>query len=316
VPDFAVAVAAALGHPVPPEARLAVAVSGGADSLALLLLAARAFPRRVAALTVDHRLRAEAAAEAKAVSAHCATLAVPHATLRWDGPKPRANIQAAARTARYRLMADWCSAESISLLLTAHHADDQAETLLMRLQRGSGVAGLAGIRSVRRVAPSVTLVRPLLGVRRADLAAIVAAAGWTPVQDPANADLRYDRTAARALLAQAPAIDVARLVASAAHLADAEAALAWSALRAWAGAASVEDNRITLDVAGLPDELVRRLLRQAIVTLNPAAAPHGPQLAAMQARLMAGGAATLAGVKASGGAVWHFSRTAPRRKMA
>lgn len=315
MPDLAVAVAAALGHPLPPEARLAVAVSGGADSLALLLLAARAFPGRVAALTVDHRLRAAAAAEATAVAAHCATLSVPHATLRWDGPKPSGSIQAAARAARYRLMADWCINKGIALLLTAHHADDQAETLIMRLQRGSGVAGLAGIRPVRPLAPGVILVRPLLGVRRADLAAIVAAAGWTPVQDPANADVRFDRTAARALLAQAPDIDVARLAASAAHLADAEAALDWSAARAWAGAAMVVGDRVSLDVAGLPDELVRRLLRRAITTLNPAAAPHGPQIAALQARLAAGGVATLASVKARGGMVWHFSCALPRRKL-
>jgi tRNA(Ile)-lysidine synthase len=315
VPDLAVAVAAVLGHAVPPEARLAVAVSGGADSLALLLLAARAFPGRVVALTVDHRLRAEAAAEAKMVAEHCAAIAVPHATLRWEGPKPHGNIQAAAREARYRLMAEWCRNEGISLLLTAHHADDQAETLIMRLQRGSGIAGLAGIRAVRTVAPGVTLVRPLLAVRRADLAAVVAAAGWLPVQDPANVDVRFDRTAARALLAQAPAIDVMRLAASAAHLANAEAALDWSASRAWAGAAVAAGDGITLDIAGLPDELVRRLLRRAVVTLNPAAAPHGPQLMALQARLAAGGAATLAGIKAHGGAVWHFSSAAPRRKV-
>ncbi len=314
MPDIAAAVAAALGYLVPPEARLAVAVSGGADSLALLLLTARAFPGRVVALTVDHGLRAEAAAEANAVAAFCATLAVTHTTLGWEGPKPRGNIQAAARAARYRLMADWCSAEGVSLLLTAHHADDQAETLIMRLQRGSGIAGLAGIRAVRPLVPGVTLVRPLLDVRRADLSEIVAAAGWTPVQDPANADFRYDRTAARALLAQAPAIEVARLAASAAHLADAEAALDWSASRAWAGAASVASDSITLDVAGLPDELVRRLLQQAMVTLNPTAAPHGPRLAVLQEKLAAGGVATLAGVKARGGALWHFSHAAPRRK--
>jgi tRNA(Ile)-lysidine synthase len=315
VPDLATAIAVALARPIPREARLAVAVSGGADSLALLLLAARAFPGRVVALTVDHRLRAAAAAEAQMVAAHCATLAVPHVTLCWDDPKPTANIQAAARAARYRLLADWCAAAGVSLLLTAHHADDQAETLVMRLQRGSGIAGLAGIRSLRPLAPGVCLVRPLLGVRRAALAGIVAAAGWTPVQDPANADLRFDRTAARALLASASERDVTRLAAIAAHLADAEVALDWSAARAWAGAALVADAGIALDVAGLPDELVRRLVLRAIVTINPAAAPHGPQIAALQARLAAGAAATLAGVKARGGAVWHFSRAAPRRKM-
>ena len=293
-----------------------MAVSGGADSLALLLLAARAFPGRVVAVTVDHRLRAAAAAEAALVAEHCAALGVPHATLVWDGTKPRSNVQAAARAARYRLLADWCVAEGASLLLTAHHADDQAETLLMRLQRGSGVAGLAGIRAARRLAPGVTLVRPLLGVRRADLAAIVAAAGWQPVQDPSNRDGRFDRTAARALLAQAPATDPVRLANTAAHLAAAEMALDWAASRAWGGAADVSDDAIALDVAGLPDELVRRLLVRAIMTINPQATLHGPRLAALRAHLASGGTATLAGVKARGGAVWRFSRAAPRRKPA
>lgn len=292
-----------------------MAVSGGGDSLALLLLAARAFPGQVAALTVDHGLRAAAVAEAAGVAAHCATLGVPHATLRWDGVKPRANLQAAARAARYRLMADWCAANGTVLLLTAHHADDQAETLLMRLQRGSGSAGLAGIRAARPLAPGVTLLRPLLGVRRAELAALVAAAGWTPVDDPSNADLRFDRVAARALLAQLPSLDVERLAGTAATLAQSEDALEWAAARAWAGAAAVTDDRVLLDVEGMPDELVRRLVARAIATLNPAAAPHGPALAALQARLAGGGTATLAGIKACGGDRWVFSRAPARRKL-
>lgn len=313
--DFAGAVAAALGQPVAADAKLAVAVSGGGDSLGLLLLAARTFPGRVTALTVDHGLRAAAAAEAAGVAAHCAALGVPHTTLRWEGDKPRGNLQAAARAARYRLMADWCAAHGIALLLTAHHADDQAETLLMRLQRGSGSAGLAGIRAVRPLAPGVTLLRPLLGVRRAALAAMVAAAGWTPVDDPSNADPRFDRTAARALLAQLPTLDVVRLAGTAAALAQAEDALAWAASRAWAGAADVSGDRILLDVAGLPDELVRRLVARAIATLNPAEAPHGPALAALQARLAGGGTATLAGIKVRGGNRWVFSRAPSRRKQ-
>ena len=313
-PDFAAAVAAALGHPVVADTQLAVAVSGGGDSLALLLLAARAFPGRVTALTVDHGLRAAAAAEAAGVAAQCAALGVPHVTLRWDGDKPHANIQAAARTARYALMGNWCADHGAALLLTAHHADDQAETLIMRLQRGSGSAGLAGIRAARPLVAGVTLVRPLLGVRRAALAALVAAAGWRAVDDPSNADRRFDRTAARALLAQIPAFDVPRLAAIAAHLAGAEAALDWAAVRAWAGGAESTANRIALDVAGLPDELVRRLVLRAIATLNPAADPSGPQLAVLQTRLAAGGTGTLAGVKARGGAVWVFSCAAPRRK--
>jgi tRNA(Ile)-lysidine synthase len=312
--DFAGAVAAALRRPLAPETRFAVAVSGGADSLGLLLLAARAFPGRVTALTVDHGLRAAAAAEAAGVAAKCAEYSVPHETLHWHGAKPRGNVQAAARTARYRLMAQWCAAHDCALLLTAHHADDQAETLLMRLQRGSGIAGLAGIRAARRLAPGVTLLRPLLGVRRADLAAIVAAAGWTPVADPSNADPRFDRTAARAVLAQVPALDAGRLALTAAALAEAEDALDWAAARAWDGAAAVLADQIRLDVAGLPDELARRLVLRAIATLNPAAAPHGPAVSALLARLAAGGTATLAGIRVRGGDWWQFSRAPPRRK--
>jgi tRNA(Ile)-lysidine synthase len=312
--DFAGAVAAARGQPLAADTKLAVAVSGGGDSLALLLLAARSFPGRVMALTVDHGLRAAALAEAAAVAVHCANLAVPHATLHWEGAKPRGNIQAAARAARYRLMADWCAANGAALLLTAHHADDQAETLLMRLQRGSAAAGLAGIRAARPLAPGVTLLRPLLGVRRAELAALVAAAGWTPVDDPSNADRRFDRTAARALLAQLPALDVMRLAGTAAALAQADDALEWAAARAWAGAAETTGDSVRLDVAGLPEELVRRLVVRAIAMLNPAAQPHGPALATLQARLAGGGTATLAGITVRGGKYWVFSRAPPRRK--
>ena len=314
-PDLAALVEAALGRRVADDDRLAVAVSGGPDSLALLWLAAQAFPGRVVALTVDHGLRTEAALEAESVAARCALLGMPHATLHWVGIKPGGNIQAAARAARYALMADWCAAHGVPFLLTAHHADDQAETLLMRLLRGSGSGGLAGIRAARPLLPGVMLARPLLGTRRSALAAVVASAGWAAVDDPANYDPRYDRTAVRALLAAMPGLDVPRLAAAAAHLADAEAALAWAADRAWAGATTVDAEAITADVGGLPDELARRLLRRAIATLAPAATPSGPAVATLQRRLAAGGTGTLAGVMARGGTIWHFTRAAPRRKL-
>lgn len=313
-PDLAALLATALGKPLAGETRLAVAVSGGPDSLALLRLAAHAFPGQVSALTVDHGLRAAAAAEAAGVATLCAGLGVPHSTLQWQSAKPVTNIQAEARTARYALMGKWCAERSVPLLLTAHHADDQAETLLMRLQRGSGNGGLAGIRAVRPLRPGVTLVRPLLGVRRAALARVVAAAGWTAVDDPANADWRYDRTAARALLAATPALDVPALAAAAAHLAEAEVALEWAADRAWAGAARIEGETVTLDVGDLPDELVRRLLLRAITVLAPAATPRGSAVAALQRRLAAGETATIAGVKARGGRIWRFNKAPPRRK--
>lgn len=304
---------AALGRGLAGTERLALAVSGGPDSMALLALAAAAFPGRIAALTVDHRLRPAAAAEAATVAACCAARGIPHAGLAWIGDKPAANLQAAAREARYALMAGWCARNGYALLLTAHHADDQAETVLMRLARGSGSAGLAGIRPARALDHGITLVRPLLGRRRAELAAIAAATGWPLADDPSNRNGHYARTAARTLLAATPWLDIPNMATAAAHLAEAEAALVWATDRAWAGRATATATGITLDAAGLPAELVRRLVRQALTTLAPASDPRGPDLSRLIARLSAGGASTLAGVRAKGGPTWFFAPAAPRK---
>ena len=315
VPDLSAALTAAMGAPIAADARVAVAVSGGPDSLAMLWLAAAAFPGRITALTVDHALRDGSAVEAAGVAVRCAGLGVPHATLMRAGPRPDSNLQAVARQARYDLMGDWCAAHGVGVLMTAHHLDDQAETLLLRLARGSGVGGLAGVRAVRNLCPGVVLVRPLLGVRRADLAAIVAAAGWVAVDDPANRDPRHDRTAARAVLATTPWLSAPRLAAAAAHLGDAEAALDWAAERAWAGGAVVTAAGVEMDVAGLPDELVRRLVVRALAQLAPDVVPDGGRVAGLVRRLAAGQVATLAGVRARGGAIWRFNRADPRRKI-
>ncbi len=314
MPDLAALLAHALGRAPGPTEPLAIAVSGGPDSLALLWLAAVAYPGRITALTVDHGLRAASAAEAAGVAKLCAAAAIPYVTLPWLGPKPATNIQAAARTARYELMAEWCAAHDVPLLLTAHHADDAAETLLMRMARGSGSAGLAGIRLCRNLSATVTLVRPLLAIRRSALAAIVARSGWTAIDDLANRDPRYGRSHARALLAGTPWLDPARLAAAAAHLADAEAALAWTADRAWAGNVATTAAGIGIDPAGLPVEIVRRLVARAIAAINPDSSPGGPEIARLTARLVAGDSATLASVKARGGPLWRFSPAPPRRK--
>jgi len=312
--DLAAAVEQALGRALTPAEPLAIAVSGGPDSVALLRLAAAAFPGRVTALTVDHGLRRGAAAEAATVAAQCADAGVPHATLAWTGPKPAAGLQGAAREARYALLAGWCASQGITVLMTAHHADDQAETLLMRLARASGSSGLAGIRPCRALPGGVMLVRPLLDWRRDELAP--HAAGWRLADDPANRDPRHFRTRARALLAATPWLDAARLADAAAHLGDAEAALAWAADRAWAGSAVVTGDRVTLDVTDLPAELVQRLLRRALAAVVPAAAPRGPALVRLAATLAAGGTATLAGVRARGGPVWTFGPAPARRDSA
>ena len=303
-PDLAALIAAALGRPVAADERIAVATSGGPDSLALLSMAAAAFPGRVTALTVDHRLRSEAAAEAASVAAQCAARGLPHATLVREGGDFTSNIQARARAARYALMGDWCAAHGYGLLLTAHHADDQAETLLMRLNRASGSDGLAAIRPARRLQPGVMLVRPLLAVRKADLAALAAADAWQQVDDPSNRDPRHDRTAMRALLAATPALDV-----TAHRAADAEA-LAWAADLAWAGRVQQADGRLLVDAGGLPAALVQRLLASAVETLAGRPA-RGSEIARLAARLGAGATGTLAGIVARPGTIWQLSVTRP-----
>ncbi|HEX8226086.1 MAG TPA: tRNA lysidine(34) synthetase TilS [Allosphingosinicella sp.] len=299
-----------------PVDELAVAVSGGPDSLALLLLAHAAFPAGTRAATVDHGLRAESGAEAAAVARLCAELGVAHAILPVRVERSGDGLQAAARAARYSALAGWMAAEGLGLLLTAHHADDQAETLLMRLNRGSGVAGLAGVRRSRPVPGGggrLRLCRPLLGWRRGELEAIVAAAGIEPARDPSNGDEAYDRARLRRQMGEAPWLDAAALARSAALLAEAEAALEWTAARLFDARTEAGEGSVALRPNGLPSELVRRLVLRCLRLVAPAARPRGDQLAALVARLRAGGTGTLSGVKATGGDRWRFEPAPPRR---
>ena len=184
------------------DAPLALAVSGGADSFALLAACAeRGLP--VVALTVDHALREESAADARAVADWCAGRAIPHETLAWEGAKPKTGIQAAARAARYRLLCEACERLGLDRLATGHTLDDQAETVFMRLRRGAG-RGLAGMPPSRKIASGpgepVSLIRPMLGVRRAEARASAEAAGLPVRDDPSNADEGFERVRVRALL--------------------------------------------------------------------------------------------------------------------
>jgi tRNA(Ile)-lysidine synthase len=208
--------------------RLGIAISGGPDSTALLLLAAAALPGRVEAATVDHGLRLENAQEAADVARLCAALDVPHATL--PVALAAGNVQDAARSARYAALAAWAQERKLGAVATAHHADDQAETLLMRLNRASGVGGLAGVRARGHLADvPALLLRPLLGWRRTELAQVVESTGAATADDPSNSDDRFDRARLRKAMAGADWLDVAAVAQSAAHLADADVALAWSA---------------------------------------------------------------------------------------
>ncbi|HKX90916.1 MAG TPA: tRNA lysidine(34) synthetase TilS [Sphingomicrobium sp.] len=305
---------------IAPDARIGVAISGGPDSLALLLLAAAARPGLVEVATVDHDLRSESAAEAHAVGQTCARLGVPHAilTVEWR-ELPTSNIQAEAREARYAKLASWALDNQLAAVATAHHADDQAETLLMRLARGSGVAGLGGIR---RWAPlgmrgergqqHAIIIRPLLGWRRLELEAIVRSAGLEPADDPSNRDPRFDRTRARRLLTDNPWLDPARLAATSKNCAEADAALRFIARREYAERSSSDGT--SLDASALPYELQRRLLAEAIEVLT-GENPPGPDLVRALDTLLDGGTTTLAGLKLEGGPTWRLTTAPPRRPL-
>ena len=297
---------------VPARAKVGIAVSGGPDSLALLLLAAAARPGLVEAATVDHRLRAESGADAAMVAEVCAGLGVPHQTLPLSWDAPAANVQARARVERYRALGEWAAGRELAAVATAHHLDDQAETLLMRLARGAGVAGLAGVRRRRMLARNVMLVRPLLDWRRAELEAVAAAAGLEPVDDPANRDESHDRTRARAFLAGCDWPEPARLAASAANLADAEDALQFAAAKLYRERHRMDGEAALIDAHGLPRELKRRLLLIAIQARG-APAPRGADLMRLIGVLERGGTATLAGLKVEGGGTWRLTPAPPRR---
>lgn len=301
-------------------ARLALAVSGGADSMAMLRLAAAAFPEQVTVATFDHRLRGASAAEAALVARVCTTLTVPHRTLVPSAPITGNSVQMRARTARYAALAEWAKEAGAAYLLTAHHADDQAETLLMRLQRASGLSGLAGIRAVRFDADGVVL-RPLLAWRRAALRTLAADSATPFVDDPSNDDPRHDRTRIRALLAATPTLDPVALAASAGFLAEAEEVLAQAAARLWSERWRGPDGG--LPVADQPRDLRRRLVRRALAdsrgrlgVVRPPFDADSANVEALLDALEAGRAATQGGIMVrSDPKGWLFSPAPPRRSL-
>ena len=202
----------------PEGGRLGLAVSGGPDSLAMLLLAEAAIPGRFEVATVDHGLRRESAGECAWVADVCAARSIPCAILQVK-VEP-GNLQANARRARYVALGGWADERGLSSVATAHHVDDQAETLLMRLNRGSGLSGLAGIREQEWLASWTRVIRPLLGTRREELCAVVEASGLEPIEDPSNADERFDRVRVRRFLAESDWLDPLALARSAGLLGD------------------------------------------------------------------------------------------------
>ncbi|MEQ1498671.1 MAG: tRNA lysidine(34) synthetase TilS [Novosphingobium sp.] len=293
------------------EGRLGLAVSGGPDSLGLLLLAQALLPGRIAAATVDHGLRADSAAEAECVARTCAQLGVAHSVL--GVQVDPGNLQSQARAARYTALADWMRREDLAALCTAHHADDQAETMLLRLNRASGVAGLAGVRA-RALVPGARqlLLRPLLQFRRTELASVVEAAGLAAAADPSNTDDRFDRARIRKAIAGANWLDVPALAASAAHLADADAALDWAAEREWAEC-------VTKAPMGLiyrpqaPRAVALRVITRIVAELG-GEAPRGSAAARVFDALVAHQPASIGNLVARSGIDgWNFTK-APKRR--
>ena len=275
--------------------RVVLAVSGGPDSLALMHLAARWRDARddgpaLAVLTVDHGLRAGSDEEALLVSRAAEAVGLPHTTLRWEHGAVGTGLQMRAREARYDLMAAYAHAHETPALVTAHHLDDQAETFLMRLMRGSGLDGLAAIPEEGDWA-GLTLLRPLLGVPKVRLIATVEQAGIAYVTDPGNADPDFERVRVRQAMdtLRGLGIEPEAVALSAKRLRRARAALDGAAAAfldrhgdtSAAGFASVDPE--ALDAA--PEEIALRVLARLVSTIG--GGPEPLRLAKLEALLAA-----------------------------
>lgn len=254
---------------------LVLAVSGGPDSVALMWLAARwrrglLHGPQLIAVTVDHGLRPEAAREARDVKQLARGLDLPHRTLRWTGSKPRTGLPAAAREARYRLLVQAARRHGATHILTAHTRDDQAETLLMRMLRGSGIAGLSAMaRETER--DGIVLTRPLLDVSKAQLIATLNKARVSFADDPSNRDPAFTRPRLRALMPMLAAEggDARSLARLAARLARANAAveLLVDGAERYLALKDQDQLRAGFDAAlfaAMPEEIRLRLLKRAI----------------------------------------------------
>jgi tRNA(Ile)-lysidine synthase len=296
---------------LPEGGRLGLAVSGGPDSLAMMLLAHAAVPGRFSVATVNHGLRPEAEGECGMVARICADRRIPCAVLRVETAS--GNLQAEARKARYAALAEWAAGEEVAALLTAHHADDQAETLMMRLNRASGLAGLSGVRARGMVPGSpIPILRPLLGWRRVELARIVERAGIDPARDPSNEDDAYDRARLRKALASADWLDVDAIAESAANLADADEAFGWLVDREWDACISATDGGAICYKPEAPRAVRLRIVARIVAGFG--GGPRGGAIARLVDDLARGGGGNVGGVVAEAGEDgWVFRPEPPRQ---
>lgn len=240
---------------------LGVAVSGGGDSIALMhLLADWSKGRRIMVATVDHGLRPGSAAEAQTVHRAATALGLHHTTLRWQRDNAEGNLMAQARDARLRLLSGWALRHDLPAVALGHTRDDQAETLMMRLARGSGIDGLSGMAE-RRQAFDVTWLRPMLGVGRQDLRDWLVARQIDWIDDPSNENEDFDRVRIRKAIA-AMGLDAQALARAADHIRDARSALSHYAAKS-ADSATARNGALTLPrdaFRDAPPEIGRRLL--------------------------------------------------------
>lgn len=283
--------------------RLGIALSGGSDSMALMHLMHEAFkdePVELFAATIDHGLRPEAAAEARWAGEAAEALGIAHEVISWEDGPGKGNLQSQAREARYELLCSWAKRNSIPILCVAHTADDQAETLLMRMARAAGVAGLSGM-APRRVHKGVTLLRPLLEVTRSELRQYLQERGIEWCDDPSNSDIRYERVRARRALAELAPLGLTPTVLSrvAENMSKAREALDWYVFLAARDMAHVQAGAVVLcqrKFRTLPSETGYRLLVKAIQWV--AGTPYPPRRVPMEIAVLAargGGAATVSG---------------------
>ena len=273
----------ALGVDLEGEKALAVAVSGGPDSMALAFCLRRWAEGLNQApvlhfLTVDHGLRSESAEEAENVQAVCGTLLGDlgrHHILRWEGEKPQASLQEAARRARYDLMAGYCAVQGIRCLFLAHHMDDQAETLLFRLAKGSGLDGLSGMRPVQAYGDDLMSLRPFLRVGKDELVQTCVGNGVDYVRDPSNENERFARVRLRRSreVLEEEGLSAKRLAVTARRLERARDALDVLSRSVFENnTIELKTNRIVFNFNGLigqPEEIVLRCLLMGFAHLRP-----------------------------------------------
>ncbi|WP_267904703.1 tRNA lysidine(34) synthetase TilS [Parerythrobacter jejuensis] len=289
---------------------MGLAVSGGPDSMAMLALAAATRPGEIEVATVNHGLRPEAADECALVLAACEARDISCTVLTVE--VGAGNLQTEAREGRYRALLAWASDRGLQAVATAHHADDQAETVLMRLMRGSGLQGLAGIRpQVVFENTDIPVIRPLLGFRRDELREVIAETGMPFASDPSNEDESFDRVRMRKAIADADWLDPVAITRSAGHLSEAESTLEALADQFWRKRSDAGEGEVTVPMTDFNDSNARLIVRAA--TSLGASVRLGDVIALLGNEMAQRGKANIAGVLIEQvGQTYRIRREPPR----